>query len=302
MKEIEIKHHVELINDSEEKELFEKHKDYVLEIANHFLSSFDFSANLKIYVADIGSEKEFVNGEIADASSSITKYGHVIILSSMLLRLTEKDGGLRLGVSLLHELAHVYDHHHILHSPYCKFNPMKLSQKNVDDLVFACGYHFWTEFFAYYKTFNYFHEERENYPTFLKLVKAYRNLKEKHVEVSKYYLSNRKQTSRKFLLFKSDIDDFVYALAKYMAGAVNKQKNIEYCEKTKNMKEFEEVDRIIQRLYVKVTPIFTNVYGRGMVNKIGWLGNRIIVNIYEKFNVYPVQGRKRAQFSLCFRR
>lgn len=146
MKEVEFKHHVELVNNSKEKDLFEKHKDYILEVANEFLSSFDFSANLTIRVEDISNDAEFVNGEVSDAFSGVTKYGHFIGLSSMLLRATEHDQGLRLCSALFHELAHVYDHHHILKSPYCKFNPMKLSQETVDDLVFACGYHFGQSF------------------------------------------------------------------------------------------------------------------------------------------------------------
>lgn len=36
-----------------------------------------------------------------------------------------------------------------------------------------------------------------------------------------------------------------------------------------NMKEFGEVETIVQRLYAKIAPIFTNTYGRGMTNKIG---------------------------------
>lgn len=298
MKEVEFKHHVELVNNSKEKDLFEKHKDYILEVTNEFLSGYDFSANLTIRVEDISNDAEFVNGEVSDAFSGVTKYGHFIGLSSMLLRATECDQGLRLCSALFHELAHVYDHHHILKSPYCKFNPMNLSHKTIDDLVFACGYHFWTEYFAYYKTYWLFDEEREKYPTFLKIVNAYKSLKERHAEIDKYVWTDRKRVERKCAGFIKDVEAFIYSLSKYMAGNANKRKSYQYCDKTKNMKEFGEVETIVQRLYAKVAPIFTNTYGRGMTNKIGWLGNSIIVNVYQKFNICPVQGKKRAHYVL----
>lgn len=57
----------------------------------------------------------------------------------------------------------------------------------------------------------------------------------------------------------------------------------------------------VQRIYVKVVPIFTNTYGRGMTNKIGWLGNSIIVNIYKSFNICPVQGKKEAHSAMCLK-
>ena len=301
MSEIEIKHHVELINKSEEKELFEKNKNYILEVVNCFLSSFDFSANLTIYVDDSFVKKEFVNGEITEAYSSVTKYGHVIVLSNLVLQSVEHDGGLLLCSSIVHELGHVYDHHHILKSPYCKFNPMKLSHKTVADLVFACGYHFWAEVYAYDRTFYAFKELREKYPTFLKIVKAYKNLKERHAEIYKYIWTDEKRVSRKNIKFKEDVDAFVYALSKHIAGTINKAKYYKYSDKTKNMKEFKEVETIIQRIYAKVVPIFTNTYGRGMTNKIGWLGNSIIVNIYKRFNICPVQGKKEAYFAMCLK-
>lgn len=57
----------------------------------------------------------------------------------------------------------------------------------------------------------------------------------------------------------------------------------------------------VQRIYAKVVPIFTNTYKRGMTNKIGWLGNSIIVNIYKRFNICPVQGKKEAYFAMCLK-
>lgn len=296
MGEIVIKHHIELINKSKETELFEKYKDQIWEMLNEISNGFDFSLNLKVYVFDYESKKGFVNGEEECGFSTITKYGQMIGIYSSMLKLVEYDGGLNLYSSLFHEFAHVFDHHHVLKNPYCKINPMKLSKKTMEDFVFSCGYNFWTEFFAYYKNFYYIEEEREHYPTILMITKAYKNLNERCEDILNHASQNSINFQKKVGDFMNDVDEFVYALSKHLAGSILKNKAYSYCEKTKNSKEFRQVSIISKRLLGKIAPLFKNTYGRGMVNKIGWLGKCVIDNVYVKFNIYPKQGKKQTEF------
>ena len=88
--------------------------------------------------------------------------------------------------------------------------------------------------------------------------KAISEIKIKH-HVELINMSEEKRVSRKNIKFKENVNAFVYALSKYMAGTMQKAKYYKYFDKTKNMKEFKELETIDQRIYAKVVPIFINL-------------------------------------------
>ncbi len=297
MKKKSFNHNIQIFNESEDNELFEKYKEVILETVTILAeSNFDFDIELDIIVKKALTNKNEVIDEVDAAYMTINKKGKYILCVTLdSLERYEKDNGFDLDNCIYHEMVHIFDAYKILNNKYYKFNPLLVKQKNMYDFVLKHGYSFWTEFFAYYHTYKTFYKYQESYPTFLKLVKWYEKLEQDNQYIQ-YLLKtkSKKEMYNAAYDFENDITQFVYAIAKHLAGLIKgRPNNTKYCAKTRAKKSFRYMEKVCSGLLTRIVPMFTNTYGKGMLTKLKNIGVFIINKLYINFNVYPLKHRGR---------
>ena len=276
-------------NESANTALVEKYKDDILKHVKAIVeNSFEFDIVLIVRITDIETKENYVNKETTCGYSTWRKDGsYVVCFNSESLERIEWDNGLDIAIAIRHELGHIYDMYHVMNNKYYKINPLKLRQKDINDYVIQQGWDFWTEFSAYYFTFEEF-KGLHNYPTFHQLLIGYQHLIEQYK-----YLEPRlddKTNEIKNLADKhiEEIKQFIYALAKYLAGSIMGKPRYYKVKITKdNKKIVDELDKIIERLYGLTVKMFTNTHGKGMATKLWNLGNYLIRAFYVKCNIIP---------------
>lgn len=276
-------------NESSNITLVEKYKNDVIEqVKNIVECSFDFDIVLKIKIIDFEIKENFVNKETICGYSTWKKDGsYLVCFSSESLARIERDNGLDIAISICHELGHIYDLYHILNNKYYKINPLVLRQKDIDDYIIQQGWNLWTEFFAYYFTFKEF-KGLHNYPTFHQLLIGYQHLIEQYK-----YLEPRLDDKTKEIKDLADkhikeTEQFMYALAKYLAGNImGKPRHYKIKVTNKNKKQAKELCKIIERIYSLVLKMFTNTHGKGMTTKLWNLGEYLIRTFYVKYDIFP---------------
>ena len=276
-------------NESSNITLVEKYKNDVIEqVKNIVECSFDFDIVLKIKIIDFEIKENFVNKETICGYSTWKKdRSYLVCFSSESLARIERDNGLDIAISICHELGHIYDLYHILNNKYYKINPLVLRQKDIDDYIIQQGWNLWTEFFAYYFTFKEF-KELHNYPTFHQLLIGYQHLIEQYK-----YLEPRLDDKTKEIKDLADkhikeIEQFMYALAKYLAGNImGKPRHYKIKVTNENKRQAKELCKIIERIYSLVLKMFTNTHGKGMTTKLWNLGEYLIRTFYVKYDIFP---------------
>lgn len=286
------KYNITIENESKNKRLFLKYKDDILEYA-YFISenNLDFDVNIKIIFKKIKSKKEFVKNEIDDAETlpGKNKKSFLVCVSSDLLNVIKRDGGRAIAICLWHEFAHIYDLYQIINNKYFKINPFLRYQKSLIDYGIVIGARFWTEFFAYRCTYQRFDE---NYPTKLNLVKALDKLDEDYKKmVINYEKDHNKESLKKELRKLSlKIKQFIYALAKHIAGIMyGKNNGYTYCENTQNKANFKFIDKLCLSIARRMEPFLKNTYGKGLKRKLWLLGKLLVEKLFFRYNIGPIK-------------
>jgi len=294
------KHTITFINESKEEKLVEEYKDSIIDMVTSLVeSNYDFDIDLKVIIKEPKPGENFVNGETNNGYSTMKGDSHVVCFTTESLSRVKEDRGLDLAIAINHELGHIYDLYHTMHNKYYKINPLLRDHNNYPDFVVSEGWKCWTEFHAYYFTFKEFYNLHE-YPTFLQMVKGLKKLDEEYKNEIEPKLGSRsaehKEQANNFV---NKIEEFIYALAKHIAGAVRgKPKNYKYTEATKKQKEFKDMDKIFYGLVCRIEPMFSNTYGKGMARKLARIGNFLFDKIYARYKVFPV--KHRGNFTFAF--
>ena len=293
-------HTIEMRNETEFSDVYEKYKEAIYNHIMHELESFTFDIDLLVIFKNFGDKENLVNKEMWNGATTLKENKYTVMLNIYSLRKIDYDGGLDIAISVRHELCHVYDLYNIEHNKFYKLNPLKVNHENLDDFIMSIGCLFWTEFFAYYMTYKQFKKEYR-YPTFLQLERGYKKLQKRCEEIDFMFDSNDEEVNSVITDYKDDVDYFVYAVAKHLAGICGgKSYKYDYNEKTKNRASFETVEKIRYNVHKKIVPLLTNTYGRGMASKMYKLGKYLLKNIYNRFNLYPIKQQKYIRFAYYY--
>ena len=281
------------VDESTHSDLVEKYKSRIIKEINEIAdSSFEFDLNLTIKIIDNFDGSNFVNNEKTSGVSTIKKDGSFVLMIGInSLERIEWDNGLDLDVAIFHELAHLYDFYKLFNNKYFNVNPLLNRQKNIENYVFQKGWNFWTEYFAYNFTFEFFYGFHD-YPSFSQIVKGYQTLIKKHHEIRSIETKNKKQLKLLCTEFVQDLDQFVYALVKHISGSLNGKPKY---YKIKLTKENEKIAYKLKKSIIELSnladKLYVNTYGKGTWNKLLKLGDYIIRKFYLKFNFAPVEIR-----------
>lgn len=276
-------------NESANTTLVEKYKNAIIEQVTGIVeNSFDFDIVLVIGIKDIEKSENYVNKETTCGYSTWRKDGrYEVCFSSELLERIERDNGLEIAIAICHELGHVYDMYHVMNNKYYKINPLMSKQTNMNDYIVQQGWNFWTEFFAYYFTFQEF-KGLHDYPTFHQLLIGYQHLIEQYEYLEPKLDDKTEEIKNLADKHIDEIKQFIYALAKYLAGSImGKPRYYKVKVNKENRKLVVELNRIVGSLYRLITKLFTNTYGKGMATKLWNIGDYLIRKFYVKYNISP---------------
>lgn len=296
-------HLITIKNTSNNEELFEKYKSRIVEEVERVLkNNFEKPISLNVLVEDSYKEKNKILGEDSAAFMSINTNKDIFTLRIGLetLKRIEFDNGLGLDEVVYHELAHLSDYVCTKELKHCPKNIFKSTHRYVGEFILSHGLGFWNEFFAYFNTYRAF-KEFKTPTTFLRLVKGYETLEEKHEKLIELFKTKGKRAHAEAEEFMNIIREYIYALAKFLAGDImGKASYYRYSEKTRQKKSFKKVVRICDKILSKIEPIFTNMYGKVHFRKLYRLGEELIAQIYVPFDIYPAKYHFRARFILSF--
>ena len=284
-------HKITFENESSKNELVEKYRDDLIEYIKDLLDgSFDFDIKLHVTIRDIEIKTNFVNNETDSGYATMNKDGSfLIVLGTESLERIPYDEGLDAAISIFHELGHIYDLHHVLNNKYYKINPLITRQKYMDDYIIQQGWTFWTEFFAYYFTFDKY-KGLHDYPTFHQLLVSYKKLIKNYNKLQTKLTENTKEVKDLVEQHINKIKQFTYALAKYITGSiVGKQRYYSVKVNPKNKKFVIEIDKILNRLTKLALKLTINTYGKGMARKLWNIGDYILRTFYVKYNIIPIK-------------
>lgn len=276
-------------NESANTAFVEKYKDDIIKHVKAIVeNSFDFDIVLIVRIKDIVTKENYVNKETTCGYSTWRKDGsYVVCLSSESLERIRWDNGLDIAVAICHELCHIYDMYHVMNNKYYKINPLMCKQTNINDYIIQQGWNFWTEFFAYYFTFKEF-KNLHDYPTFHQLLIGYQHLLEQYKFLEPKLDDKTKKIKDLADKHIEEIKQFIYALAKYLAGSImGKPKYYKVKVTKENKKTVSELNKIVERLYGLIIKMFTNTHGKGMATKLWKIGDYLIRTFYVKYNIFP---------------
>ena len=289
---------LKIINKTNENELFYYWKEYIKDSITNMVETFiDFDLNLTIIVKEFTTKMIGAPHEDAYGGTIVRNKNAEIILNIDALRRALFDEGITIDTILTHELVHVYDIINLRKIENSRLKNVNRIPRTFKDYCINVGFRFWTEFFAYYITFAEF-KKTFNYPTFLSLVKDYKDIKELYgtIELTNHQLTKEEENAINKMM--DAMDGFAYAIAKNMAGSIKgKPKKWEYCEKTKD-KDYEEVAKIYDDILKLIIKFFHAQYSKWTENRLAYLGLYIIKNIYGKFSVWPA--RQNGRYNLAF--
>lgn len=283
------KQEIRFENESINTALVEKYKDDIIEQVKEIVeNSFDFDIVLIVNIKDIETKENYVNKETTCGYSTWRKDGsYVVCFNTESLERIERDNGLDIAIAICHELGHIYDMHHVMNNKYYKINPLMFKQTDINDYIIQQGWNFWTEFFAYYFTFKEF-KGLHDYPTFHQLLIGYQHLTDQYNFLEPKLDDKTKKIRNLADKHIEEINQFIYALAKYLAGnTMGKPRYYKVKITKENKKIVDELNRIIERLYSLIIKLFTNTYGRGLATKLWNIGDYLIRNFYVKYNIFP---------------
>lgn len=196
--------------------------------------------------------------------------------------------------TVLHEFIHVLDMVE-MRKLGIRFFMGGMIPRNANELCMKYGYDFWTEYLAYYNMIRYFDDKRY-YPTFLYVVKEYKQMKEVFSSPLLKVTNDGEVTEEGFEQIdkvKKMLDGYVYNLAKFLAGVVKGSRNdFNHSERTKDDDYYEVYDHICS-LSNHVVKYHEGQYSKWTEERLIKLGWCILKNIYGPFGFYPIRNNNK---------
>lgn len=293
-------YNLEIRNETDKDEIFNKYKQMIYEhILEEINGSFDFNLDLLVVFREIDEDRMFINEETYNAGTTLIENRYAIILNIASLEKLPDDGGCDLAISIHHELCHVYDLHLIMHNKYYSVNPLINNYNKIKDFAISKGWAFWTEFHAYYLTYKRFKEEYDC-PTFSQIVNGYEELKKQLEEIKNIADLETEQSKTTLRNFKENIEDFIYIMAKYLAGSAFVEEESEMSDENATESEVSErIDEICGKSLSKLLPLVRKARGICLAKKLYNLGKYLLEDIYGEFNMFTIDREGSILFAYC---
>jgi hypothetical protein len=265
-----------IINKALPKEVFNYYKDYLYSVIDDFYTDFEFSFKLSILITKRDKNNTQEN---SDAMAFIKRYGenYIIGLYNELVEQIKENGEENFELSILHEFAHIYDM--ISFNKIFSLQLNKNNYKSYDDFLTHEGFHFWTEYYAYFLTFK-FYPKYQN-ATIFSLIKKYKNLNKMYEKIKHTIVDNIELRDE----FVDHLNDFVYFSSLFIAGYHRgKSRHYQYCEKTLSSHEYKFIINFLNKLITPLGKIVNRPYGKNMTKYLIKIGELLFENLYSQYN------------------
>lgn len=253
---------------------FIEHQEYIQETIYGFFNALNLDCELKIKFIDFASVNEY---EYTDCMvKNISTKKHELLITNSTLKTINFDGGEFFYLAIYHEFEHIKDHINMMQTKLFRFNLCLANQKNFEKTYISTGFLFWTEIYAYYKTFKFAKQNNLNFEkiTFGSLVINY--IKTATHNKSLYH--NKNLSYSQAIKYINSVDSFIYLCAKYMASMYVGHSRVPYKKINKN-KYYTKVYSILCGLEPKVRRLINNAYGLKSYDNLFKLGKHICNNL-----------------------
>lgn len=222
--------------------------------------------------------------EITDCMiRNLSEKEHDLIITYNVLNTIYNDGGKFFCHAIYHEFEHIKDYVNFMKTKLFNFNLCLTHHKSFERQYISCGYLFWTEVYAYYKTLEFAKENEIIYEKirFGDLVSCYK----KTIELNRKYYYKKDLSQQESDEYVKAVDSFVYLCAKYMASSYINHSRIPRAKIEKN-EDYNKVYRILAGLHPKIIKIVNCNYGAKSDVYLFGLGKYICEKVKWKiFNV-----------------
>ncbi len=227
----------------------------------------------------------FDNGVLSKDTLAVTSKSkkYKIILHTKILDYVAQKKYDLVDSIIYHECLHIYDIYSIRMNTRYNFNPCSSSYKNYAQFIMNIGFRFWTEFFAYAKTFECY-KEYYNYKTIYQLAKDYKKIQRKSKSIK--LLSERAKQIHTLNDIKDEMKAFIYMLARTAAGSIfGKQKRYQYSSKTLNSKEYVYVSKGLVTLIKMMKKMVHGTYGKYLYKRLYSIGLYLLKYFYDSISI-----------------
>lgn len=243
------------------KDDFKSKVNYIYTISSKMQKKIFTSPKIKIFIKD----------DIKCNGSVCKKHNHyeVLINSNIIV-----GYDIFLESVIHHEFSHIFDIEHAKPSmKYCKVNSGYTPK--LEKCILDIGFFFWTEYYAYLNTFDYYTSKS---CTKLQLVNQFKKI---------ISFSKKVDETKEYEELISRIRYFVYNTSAYLAYMKINPKIVKYCQNTTSRKEFNYVSKCLDKLSKKYNTMFHGLYGLRFKKRIYKIGEFIIDNFFVPFNIAP---------------
>lgn len=274
---------ITLNNLTNKTEVFEKHKDDILNLAHKLVKEI-VEVPVKVIINFVDECDKSWKTNIESTSAEVSYIGYDSFKINISIDSLEKDdSGLSTVSSLLHEFGHIADRMRFKRSKIEFLRDVEKNPRTYEQFLRNVGYDFWTEFSAY--KFMFINFKEVEYATFLEVVKQFESFLEKRDKVIPI-MDDGNNHDDELRDYCESAEIFVYSIAKYMAAQFyGKTKYYTYAEKTMNKDSFQFVDDLMYKISKRIPPMMNEKYGLRKAYAITNLGYSLIENFYRKFNM-----------------
>lgn len=252
---------------------YSMHKEYIKEIIEGFFDDLSLECELNVKFIDVANNNKFEKTDCMIRNISAGK--RELVMTDVLLDTIGRDGGGFFSVAIYHEMEHLRDYSNMIKTNLFKFNLCLQNQKNFERTYVSVGFHFWTEFYAYYQSMQFSKENEikiEAIP-FGRLVENYL----KTVKRNKELYNKKDLSSEEGDQYIDMVCSFVYLCAKYMASVCAGHSRVPHARISKN-KDYQKVHAILCGFEPKVRRLLMNPYNSKSYDNLFKLGKFICEN------------------------
>lgn len=253
---------------------YSKCKEYIKEIVEGFFDDLGLECELKVKFIAVANNNEFEKTDCMIRNISMAK--RELVMTDVLLDTIRRDGGRFFSMAIYHEMEHLRDYSNMIKTNLFKFSLSLRHQKNFERSYVSVGFHFWTEFYAYYQAMQFAKENEikiEAIP-FGQLLENYL----KTVKRSKELYNKKDLSSEEGDQYIDMVCSFVYLCAKYMASVYARHSRVPHAKIVKN-KDYQKVYAILCGFEPKVRRLFMNPYSPKSYDNLFKLGKYICENV-----------------------
>lgn len=275
-----------IVNKTSNENQFNKYKPLIEETCEYFIKAFDIDAELEIQFTKFKENKikDFTSGQI----HYYKKKYYIQINSTYFKDYKKYNASLNIDSTLYHELVHLYDMHNTAKN-YLNFSPYSSKQRSQRNFIINIGFGFWTEFFAYYCEFKSYKKYLSSRITLLKMLKQYKELKEKFKNV---VIPPKTSTQLNYVSdFRQNLSTFLYTSAKFLAMDIVLGYNYRYCEKTRNDTDYKELVDFYKNITDLLEKMFYKKYSKWQMKRLWNIGCCILYHIYQPFDIDVVKNK-----------